>query len=415
MEEKCQQCEAPAACFCLCGDEDTLLCKSCYFDHFSQLTDRTHAPYHLAAYAHKSIPGYFERLQARSAALPAAKEKVRKNIESVAQCIEELRAQVETFIFTLQEFTEAKVTELQQVQVQLEADFQASVSEVQRTFYEDEPALHERFSVALRGGDDEVPFGCQVHLATPEATLQLTYTGYSPAVSEECLFALVGSTWLEFALPSGESQSTTLAAEFEAGCSVVVLEDKQALVLGDKATLLNLNTKQLAELEEPSTSRLFAGVLKYQSLIYAFGGQSPASCSCEVLDLEERSWTSLANMQQPRSAFTPCLYEESVYLADSSQTHRAIEVFDLTSKEFTALAVELPASLQGHSVSFFVGSELVLLTSEGQAGRWQLEGESWKESEGEGGWACCGPVLLECEVCWVTVEGRLLRFALESS
>ena len=53
---------------------------------------------------------------------------------------------------------------------------------------------------------------------------------------------------------------------------VLWLEDKQALVLGDKATLLSLNTKQLSELEEPSTSRLFAGVLKYQSLIYAFGG-----------------------------------------------------------------------------------------------------------------------------------------------
>lgn len=414
MEEKCQQCEAPAACFCLCGDEETLLCKSCYFDHFSQLTDRTHAPYHLAAYAHKYIPGYFERLQVRSASLPSAKEKVRKSIESVSQCIEELRAQVETFIFTLQEFTEAKVTELQQIQVQLEADFQASVSEVQRTFYDDEPMLHERFSEALRGGDDEVPFSCQVHLSTPEATLQLTYTGYSPAVPEERLFALVGSSWIEFALPSGDSQTTTLATEFEAGCSVIVLEGEQALVLGDKATLLNLNTMQLSELGKPSTSRVFAGILKHQSFIYAFGGQSPAVCSCEVLDLEERSWDSLANMQQPRSAFTPCLYEESVYLADSSQVHRVIEVFDLSSKEFTALEMELPDSLRGRSVSFFVGSELVLLTNEGQEGRWQLEGE-WKESEWVGDWACCGPVLRASEVCWVTVEGRLLRFALENS
>lgn len=418
MEEKCQECEASAACFCLCGGEETLLCKSCYFDHFSQLTDRTHAPYHLAAYAYKAIPGYFERLQARSTALPLAKERVHKSIQAVTQCIEDLRSQVETFIFTLQEFTETKVAELQQIQTQLEQDFQASVNEVQRTFYDDQPALHERFSTALRGGEYEVqPFTYEIHLAAPDATLQVTYSCDDLAVSEdiEHLFALVGSTWSEFDLRTSESQNSTLSMEFEEGYSVRVLEEGQALLLGDKAVILDISSKQLSELDAPASSRLFAGVLKHQTVIYAFGGGPTASSSCEALDLEERSWSSLGNMQYSRRAFTPCLCTESIYLADPSQSHRVMEVFHISTKEFTALAVALPEDLRGDSVSFMVGSELVLITSEGQLRRWQLEEESWRESEAEGGWAVCGPVLLEQEACWVTVDGRLLKFELDSS
>lgn len=417
MAESCEQCESAAECFCVCGGEERLLCKVCYFDHFTTLTDRTHAPYHVTAYAYRGIPGYFQRLQARSSTLPSTKEHLLRNIQTLTQCIDEFRNQVEAFITALREFADTKTAELQEIQNQLEHDLQASYEEVQRTFYEDEPVLQQRFSAALRSGDREMQlFSYEVHSTAPESAVQVTYSLDDLAVSEETegkLFAVSGCDWTEFMLPSGESQATSLTEEFGPGYYVCVLDDNQAVLLGDRAFLLSLDSKELVQLDSPSTSRLYSGVIRCESQVYVFGG-TPATCSCEFLDLDQRTWSSLSDMQYPRKAFTPCLHSTKIYLADTTQSHRAIEIYHLDQEVFETIDVKLPGDLQGDSVSWMTETELVVLTSGGQVGRWRVDSKEWTEAKAQGGWSCCGPLLLAGEMWWVGAEGRLLKYALES-
>ena len=163
-------------------------------------------------------------------------------------------------------------------------------------------------------------------------------------------------------------------------------------------------------------ARDWPGICYFKDHLYAFGGGSiPASC--EMLPIATQHWLSLPNMHEERSAFTPALYKEEIYLCGAGSGRHVLEVFAPASKSFRLTKVTI-GGLRLGSVSFFAGETLVIYTRDGKYCEVDVNMEVSREEiktrkNGTLGVSTLQPVRSGEEILWTSARtGALVVYSL---
>ena len=110
--------------------------------------------------------------------------------------------------------------------------------------------------------------------------------------------------------------------------------------------------------------------------VFVFGGDGENGTVCEKSSVPLEHWTPLSPMHYARSHFTPCAFNNLLYLASTAAgDHRAVESFSPHTETFSVLPEDL--QLSWASVAFVANGELTLLTANEQIARWKIESEPY--------------------------------------
>lgn len=132
---------------------------------------------------------------------------------------------------------------------------------------------------------------------------------------------------------------------------------------------LNLSHQGIRDLPEMRVERCLAGAVKVGLYVYVFGSY-PGSSACEKLAVREERWSDLPSMATAKYAFSPVLYQQTIYLPDVFRSPQ-LEAFNLTSETFSVLSVQLPV-LSSFSVAFLAEDKLVIVACSGRLASWRL-------------------------------------------
>ena len=149
--------------------------------------------------------------------------------------------------------------------------------------------------------------------------------------------------------------------------AAVLLPGRNLLVCGGRcnsASLFSLTGTQ-TELRNMRKTRAFHSALYCGNSVYVFAGAVDDSRSAEKLQFQSlatiasTAWQELQPMCSHRSACSPCLYAQKVYLCGGNS--KSCEMFNLSSESFYLLPITLPEMKYG-CVAFMIKGELVILS-----------------------------------------------------
>lgn len=431
---QCSNCSSlQAALFCMCEAEAVLLCTNCFPLHFTKFPGRIHHPYPTQAYPMRSVPGYFERLEKRSTEVPKACQELKKNLVEIDKCVEELASRAAAIITAIQEYVRTETEKLQRFRAQLQRDIESSVSEVERTLYDDSPALSSKYSPMLRccGSDLTQLSLFNYHISDCgedlKAVIELTDT--SGSTSRASSLPLIHGNVLQcLDLATDEISTATLSVSFSNSTVFCQLDSDVVLAIGGKPATTSvyqvaLATATVTAEAQTLVPRRLPGVLKHGGFVYLFGGSDGAKqlTACEKFAVKEKAWTALPDMTYARGGFSPCVFGSDIYLPDVKRDHRTLEVFNIPREDFRTVNVTIPASLSSNSVSFVLEGELILITVDKQLGRWRIGSEdSFRVSklpmkEVASALSNIPPVRRGREVLWVRwKDGALVKFNMDT-
>lgn len=188
----------------------------------------------------------------------------------------------------------------------------------------------------LAGRDLSIPIALKTKIYSPQDLLCSTlYAG------------ILGHRIQIYDVDLQKSTNHELPFSFETGVSYVEMKKNTLICLGPSTAvyslhLISFQRNLLPLLAQP---RSYAGVAKTDSFVYAFGGSNAgvALKSCEKYNLKDRNWQALGNMLFPRHSFTPCIFNDLIYLANSTHISFyfsiAMERFDPKTEHFQQLSV----------------------------------------------------------------------------
>lgn len=382
-----------------------------------QSPELAHVSYPISAYQYKGVTDYFERLQERGERVPQVCEALVKNLEVIDHCVEELNESVEKAITDLKVYLSTETQRLMQVRKQFQRDLDEARAEVERTMCEEHPKLQAKYAPLLRYGTPESDslqlfryclraWKPEVRLVDVSDSLMQDYCGW--------MIPRVMSTGIQLHdLQTGEE--TSLQVTLPKNAMTCLVDTQTLLCLGGQqefatAQLVKLSTGLITELPPMSIPRFSAGILKWQQQVFVFGGNDPATAQCERLCLTAQVWSPLSSMHRAKHAFSPCRYEDSIYLPAAGEE---LEVFSLLSETFNLLAYTIPLK-PGPTVGFLVEKELYVLAG-GQLARKLLASDmSVTEMEGSSGDSCATaipPMRLGEQIFWVRpIDSAIIRF-----
>ena len=426
----CSECgRASVECFCTCSGGEALLCSSCFLKHAARAPRKEHPMRLIETLPFFKIPGYYERLEARTTAWPLVHEQALRNLQEVDRAIEEITVTTETAIATLRRRCADSVEQLRQTKGKI----QAAVDEVEKTLSDDSPALKAEFSVPIRtalahsGGELKL-FSYRIESNSGTVTLHFPIAdppiGYFPCVWSNTVKLID--------LKTKQNVSFTVSTNFGYGGSFCFLDTNSLLCAGaspfSAATYnLYIPSRVLTLLQPMRTARNCLGLVKSDSrlcstgpTVFAFGGynQSTQLTSCEKFTISTKAWTPLKDMANPRGVFSPCEYKDQIYLADTYPSHRVIEIFDIATENFAVFPVSLPTTLANYSAAFILDGELTILTYD-QIGKLALKTETQfrvSQSNKQQCRSSCPP-LVYGKVVYLAYRdsGELLTYSLESN
>ena len=109
-------------------------------------------------------------------------------------------------------------------------------------------------------------------------------------------------------------------------------------------------------------ARLYPGTYIFHQTLYVFGGvlsQGDITASAEVLHIPAQSATLLPPMLTARRSFTPCGFQQDIYLCGGFST-TLCEKFNIPAQQYFALSLLLPEPCD--TVACWTGEELVIVT-----------------------------------------------------
>jgi len=421
----CSHCkERSAEAFCLCSEDEVYVCDTCYSAHRKRSPLRKHSMKPIGTLPYHKVPGYYERLRQRDEAFPRVKQSLLDNLSELETLISSVEGEMEAIIAAFKVHCEAVLADLRRLKEELKVDFEASLEEVVLTLLEDQPVLLSRFGPLVRrclvseaqpifaGRIISIPLDPQSLLSVTYSVTE-NYTHY-PYIADTSLaiYQISSKNVLQYPLPSACGQGSTFC----------VLNSAAALYIGGldpSSYVLSLETGESQKAGEMPVAKQDAGMVRAKSCVYVFGGHDGFGpmVECEKFSIKQRTWTSLSPMNHPRSEFCPCVHRNDVYLVStSSQVHRAMEAFNLSSERFRVLEVAIPAEVSMHvtSVSVVCEGSLVVLTGGKQLVKWRLQG--WKgevHTSTQAAWNTCVPLVLGSQVL-VAGRAALLKFDLET-
>lgn len=80
-----------------------------------------------------------------------------------------------------------------------------------------------------------------------------------------------------------------------------------------------------------------------------------------MMQLSERQWTRLSDMNASRCYFAPCVYRSSAYLCSGNDT--SMDILELQTRRFLSpVPINLPKETSQAAVTVTIGDELVIIT-----------------------------------------------------
>lgn len=109
-------------------------------------------------------------------------------------------------------------------------------------------------------------------------------------------------------------------------------------------------------------ARLYPGTYIFQQYIYVFGGvlsQGDITASAEVLQVPAQTSVLLPPMLSARRSFTPCGFQQDIYLCGGFST-TLCEKFNIPAQQYFAISLLLPETCD--SVAYWADGEMILVT-----------------------------------------------------
>ena len=417
--------EVSAISFCLC--DGSLLCADCMTEHFTKFPGRVHSSYPVHAYQFRTVPGYFERLNHRSANWPLAKHALRQNVLQVEACAREVTLTAERMVKFIQDSAQRETLNLDKLRKQISEDIEAAIDATEKTMYEDSPNLPSPYCTLLRCDTFDVDtfrlFDYRLSCPPPDSLFSLSYTLKAlQSPTQSILPRISRHSVVLHDLCTDDYESYQLSFPYRA--SFCQIDPDTVLCVGGgppvaTAFMVDLQAISLSPISPMHTARKYPGVIKHSSYVYIFGGNDPSITACEKFSVEAWSWTKLPDMKNRRSSFSPCASGDCIYLPDVGQSHKAIEVFHVASESFSTFPTPLPVSLSGTSVSLIHNGELLILTSRKQLIRTRLDCQAGFEVKAlqmtniNSATANIGPVRVGTDMFWARwTDAGLVRFSL---
>ena len=344
----------------------------------------------LQAFGLHKTPGYQEKVLGRLLAMSAAQAAYEKNLAVMTQFQGQFENEVNRLIADLYAHWRQQIDELSQLRTSLELDWQNSVAEAQSAIYEEQPQLRTKFSqliIEFEGTDLQV------------FTHRYDVDGAKEALKKFCKFsvqvpsgagpriATVKDNLLQvYNIKSGKAVSAQLPVSLSDGTVLAQLGIGVLAAGGRPATPTAYlwQGRALDSLPNMNTSRGFPGVFVTGEAAYLFGGfdHSKGFPDCflkaaEKLNIQTRTWHSLASMKFARHMFTPCGYNREVLLAETCLENNLLEAFNLDTENYRSLPVKQPFSGE-NSIAVICEGELLLLSYAGQLARWKVESQDKK-------------------------------------
>lgn len=420
MNQGCSLCTtAVATCFCSCSRPEPLLCQSCVLIHFSKAPSRMHPVLPLQAYGAHKTPGYMERLQCRTDAVEAGKALLLRNLEAMDHCMAEFTQKVNDLINVIWQYGQTTIAQLTEEKATLERDIRESISEAERTLYEDNPILQEPFTALLKEYVDSRPNSLQLfsyQISSSELPVPLTSClKYSVSTSQRHLYRLYKNSLLIFDIATEATRQISLEATFPPESRYCFPSSTTLVSIGGKdVTSINLTTFKVAQHQQLASNHAFPGLIAINQETYVFAGMT---VSCEKLRADF-TVCQLPCMKIAVDGFSPCKYGDEVYLPEYRLKN--IEVFSLTKCAFRTLPLQLP-NIQNNSVAFFSSETLFILTCNSQLAFMMLSQDSaftnstLQLSNSNSGQGACPPTVLGGKAYWFAAHsGDLVIFDLEA-
>ena len=143
-------------------------------------------------------------------------------------------------------------------------------------------------------------------------------------------------------------------------------------VKGNESVLINLVTFEVRSLGVLHTCRTGSGMISLNRFIYAFGGCAVlATSSCEKYSISFNTWTVLGDLHHPKYHFTPCHYNDEVYLCSLDLHGHPFEEFQCVTETVRCLPFGYQSQSIG-SVSFVVKNTLYVVGVGGVLMKWKL-------------------------------------------
>ena len=181
-----------------------------------------------------------------------------------------------------------------------------------------------------------------------------------------------------FYFATQETMSLRCAIAYTEEQSYCMLDQVSLLLVGgirqsQEVMRVNYLRMEVSREENMLEGRTFPGIIYYRGRVWTFGGRQKRSS--EHYSVLTRHWTQSKPMEYCRMCFTPCLWQEEIYLVSVSSWPCAVEVFSPSNNEYRNLAITLQDVSFFGCISYIIQGELIILTYSGTRERWKL-GES---------------------------------------
>jgi len=242
----------------------------------------------------------------------------------------------------------------------------------------------------------------------------------------EVLALIHGGAMVVLHLRSGATERFALAWKFSEWTFFCRVSEFGVLGVGSRPAAvqtyaIELRRGGLADGGKLNIARSSPGLMKYGEQVYVFGGYNwnEDVLPTEIYNITSRTFRLAASMHFPRDGFSPCLWEDGIYLLDVGYSHRAIERFSLLSETIAILTWLLPQALTDNSIAYIHKGAVFLLSNTGLLATTVLGSQDWRTRQISTR-AGCGlsntpPVLLGNRLAWVKRgEGSLVQLDLDS-
>lgn len=178
-------------------------------------------------------------------------------------------------------------------------------------------------------------------------------------------------------IDSGRVVDGKLSRIFTTAAVPCLLSESEVMYIGNyppysaEAFIVNLQSFHTTQILSMGTERGWPGVIRVEAAVYVFGGNNPMLTSSEKMQIASLQWAPIPDMQHGRYSFSPCFYEDEIYLGDYMQPMKVIEAFNVISETYRPLDIPLP-KLQRHSMSFILDHEMYIMNLDFELARWKI-------------------------------------------
>ena len=384
--EMCTECnEVPAVFLCCCVPSLKKLCTECRAVHKRECSDGSELPIDALA---GCDPYEFHTKQRFLLTLANEVEKARIDLAQKEREIDRFYTEVVT---KANEFRERDRLHFERMRAITEHHFASILDRISalRTS-STEPALHivdellankdtlqsEEIANALKLYNIDIePYECMKKL---EFAIEIHYEN-AGSPPEALYFFLPGSNIAAvYDVQKGHKRFVkgTFPLVFKQDASWCILPNDTVFYCGGfdgsyskDAMIVSLNFKNGSMLPPMLFTRKWAGLAYHEGLVYVFGGCSgPWLKKCEKFSLSDKSWESIAEMNEGRAVSGPTYWKRKFLLCGYNSIR--IEIFDIDSGSFFTVPQMLTNT---QDVLSFVHSDVIVFLQKDKMMKLNLE------------------------------------------